>query len=164
MKPMIFEDGAATVAAPLRLRRYDAQSPPDPGAFVNCIVAMNDRTRPGSATLRFSDGSSWLDCTVPATIAPAAVDVTPLIRDAVREALPALLPPPTQRIALAAPVAAPVAAPAPSPHDAAALATAMLELAEMVQGLQLRVHACEQRVEQLERLSVSHVEIKGAAA
>lgn len=161
MKAVTMEGGAATVAAPLRLRRYDANAPPDPGAFVNCLIALNDRTRPGSASLRFSDGSSWLDCTPGlAAATPQSMDVTLLVQQAVRDAVPAAL------AALPRPVA-PMALPAPTveprPDENATLARAMLELAELVNDLQRRLHAAEARIDQLERMSVSHVEIKGAA-
>lgn len=162
MKPIEDRGNVAAATKPLRVRRYDAGHLPDPGECVDSLIAVNDRTRPGSASLRFSDGSSWLDCTPGlAAAAPQSMDVTLLVQQAVRDAVPAAL------AALPRPVA-PMALPAPAmeqrPDENATLARAMLELAELVNDLQRRLHAAEARIDQLERMSVSHVEIKGAAA
>lgn len=159
----VIEDKGAVAAAskPLRLRRYDAQHLPDPGECVDALIAVNDRSRPGPASLRYSDGSTWLECTgvvvqqtVTAPPVPQIVDVTPLVRDAVRDMLPALMPPAPMVQISASPVEA---KPAADTNDLRAIAQAHLAIAELVNELQRRLAEAESRIEYLERTAVASV-------
>jgi hypothetical protein len=148
MKPIELQGAVAAATRPLRLRRYEPGQLPDPGACVDSLIVVNDRSTPGSAGLRVSDGSSWLD---PGAAQPQSVDVTPIVREAVHELLPALLARP----------AAPALS-APPPDDVRAIAGHLLQMVDTVNDLAHRLAEAEARVEFLERTALGRAEIKGA--
>lgn len=148
MKPIENQGAVAAVTRPLRLRRYEAAHLPDPGSCVDSLIIVNDRSGPGSAGLRVSDGSSWLDPGGPRQ----TVDVTPLVREAVRELLQA----PSAPAALAAPTAAPV----PGTDDVRTVAAHMLQMLDTINALAQRLADAEARIEFLERSALARVEIR----
>lgn len=94
----VFEDlghcGKAT--KPLGLRVYEPGALPDPAQSPNALIAINDRSDGvPRARLAMSNGASWdmvaLTIDRPAGVMPTTVDVTPIIRQAVSEQLPALV-------------------------------------------------------------------------
>lgn len=160
MKPVELVGAVAAVTRPLRLRRYEAGHLPDPGACVDSLIAVNDRSRPGSVGLRFSDGSSWLACSgvVVQQQGPAhqTVDVTPLVQQAVREMLPALVP-------AAVPLLPSAGGAGPDAEQVRQLAGHMLQLVDTINDLAARLGDAEARLEFLERSAVARVELKGLA-
>lgn len=142
----VFEDGGthAVVAKPLRLRRFEAGNLPDPGECVDCLIIVNDR-RDGipRGRLYLSNGASWDPVAYlgeGTQAASPAVDVVPLVHQAVAEAV-AALPPPVQMLT---PAPMPLALPPPgSSREVLALvrrcedmATEMRVLAERIQFLE----------------------------
>ena len=154
MKPVELVGAVAAVTRPLRLRRYEAGHLPDPGACVDSLIAVNDRSRPGSVGLRFSDGSSWLACSgvVVQQQGPAhqTVDVTPLVQQAVREMLPALVP-------ASVPL---LPAPGPGGEQVRQLAGHMLQLVETVNDLTTRLAEAEARLDFFENSAVARVKLE----
>lgn len=129
---------------PLKLPRYDVSRLPDPGGHIDCIIIVNDPKDGPRARCAISNGASWDYLPWAHEIQPAqVVDVVPMVRQAVRDTLPALLPPPPTQRAIAAPLV-PVAVPSNDwADDRKALATAMLGMAEQINALQHRVHFLE---------------------
>ncbi len=125
---------------PFKLPRYEIGALPDPGPHVDCLIIVNDR-QDGQprARLALSNGASW-DMLAGLHDAPAGqvVDVVPMVRQAVRDTLPALLPAPAPVQMLAAPQSVAVTSDASKE-----LAACMLEMAEQINELQRRVHFLE---------------------
>lgn len=116
MKPLV-DDGHMLVAQkPFRLGRrvYAPDRLPCPVQHAGCLILVNDRHDAGRMRVAFSDGSSWAflvrageaeQTSEAVAVRPAEVDLTPIVRAAVNEALPAMLPAPV-RIVEHAPQAA----------------------------------------------------------
>lgn len=160
------QGGVAVVSSPRRLRRYEARHLPDPGECVDCLIVINDRgDGVPRARLALSNGASWDllrvgDDTTPASMpAVQTVDVTPLVREAVREMLPALVPQQTS-LALIPPPAAPAVQ---SSDDVRTLAAHMLQIVETINDLSRRLADAEERIEFLEQSALARVDVKGAA-
>lgn len=81
---------------PIGLRVYEPGALPDPGQCAHALIVVNDRSDGvPRARLMLSNGASWdpLAFTFDrqAGVMPTTVDVTPIIRQAVSEQLPALV-------------------------------------------------------------------------
>lgn len=135
----VVEDGGATsnVMKPLKLPVYEPGRVPDPVTCAGAAIIINSRTdgNPRPA-LAISNGASWdiyarvdqVQQSTQIVQSPTTVDVTPIVVQAVRDILPALVPrAPTPLIPQAAP---------PAMEDLKTLAKAYLELAEKVRELE----------------------------
>lgn len=136
----VVEDGGATtnVLKPLKLPVYEPGRLPDPVTCAGALIMINSRTdgNPRPA-LAISNGASWdiyarvdqVQQTTQIVQSPTTVEVTPLIQQAVRDMLPALVPRPQ-----------PQALPAPMPIDSEdpnlkLLAAGILEMEERLKAL-----------------------------
>ena len=152
------------VSKPVRLKVFAPGKLPDAAQMAGCLIVVNDPADGPRLRLALSNGAEWdrlgLVGDAPPAMVPALVDLMPAVRQAVVEALPALVARP-QPVALAAPMP-------PMPHagDTAALheanrqmAGAVLEMSEHVNGLLRRVADLEARCEYLEKHAVAAVNI-----
>lgn len=159
MAPVRDQGATVGVEKPLRLRRYEAGRLPDPGTAVDALIVVNDRSDGvPRARLAISNGASWdtVAWLSEAQGMAQVVDVSPMVRTAVREMLPALVAPaPTVQIAAPAVHAEPL--------DLRTLAQGVLDVAEQFGDLARRVVELEERCEFLERSALARVRIEGAA-
>ena len=97
---------ALSVAKPLRLHIREPHKLPDPTQCAGCIILINDRhdgnPRP---VLAISNGASWdryrLVADEPSravALPPAPHDLMPMVHEAVRQALPGMMPAPEVRM------------------------------------------------------------------
>lgn len=127
-----FEDagGIGKARFPVKLRRYSADSLPEPGRHVDCVIAVNDAASPDRPRLAFSDGSQWhrvFYC-----------DETPAAQPVAAPApAPVVVAQPVQDSAAVDQVRS----------DQAAMAATMTEMAHVINDLQ-------RRVVELERTSI----------
>ncbi len=141
-----FVDLGAAVQAnkPVRLPVRDPREGlPDPALCLNGLIVVNDPTDGmPRGRLALSNGATWdLIAYADELGRGQTVDVTPMIREAVREAMPAMLPAPMPQQALAAP--APVPEQTDWAEDRKLFSQALLEMAETINELQRRVHFLE---------------------
>ena len=140
MAKPIEQAGPVVVASmPLRLRSYHPSRLPDASECAGSIIVVNDSGVSDPPRLALAEGGRWRLLAYADEIkAPAAqtVDVTPLVRDAVRALLPAL-PAPVPVPALPAPVA-------DDDEFRKAMAQAVLTLTETVNDQQRRIAYLEQ--------------------
>ena len=140
----VFDDigHAGRATKPVGLRPYEPGALPDPAQCVNCLIVVNDRADGvPRARLALSNGASWdyLAFTIDAK-AGQAIDVTPLIRQAVVEQLPAL-------VQQQAPMR--IVSPPPQVHQVAD--GSVQQLAGVVGSLLERIAELEQRLDFVER-------------
>lgn len=146
-------DGSASM--PIGLRSYPSNRLPDAAANVGRVILINDS---GDGVPRgrmaLSNGASWDRIAFGDEVRQPAqvVDAEPMVRQAVRDMLPALMPKPQP---VAFPASVPVALPAGD--DMKALAAAMLDMAETINELQRKVHNLEHQVEFLASRAVDTV-------
>lgn len=81
---------------PIALRVYEPGALPDPGQCAHALIVVNDRSDGvPRARLMLSNGASWdpfaFTFDKASGVMPTTVDVTPIIRQAVSEQLPALV-------------------------------------------------------------------------
>ena len=124
----VIEDGGsvATISKPLRPPSYEPNRVPDPITCAGAVIVINDRHN-GELLPRLavSSGAAWVRLAYASEVTQNAVtvDVSPLVRAAVRDMLPALVP-------RANPIA--IAPPENNMEDVKNCARALLELAEEV--------------------------------
>lgn len=164
----IIEDVGAVIAArkPVRLPQYRRADLPDPAACCGALAIENENDGNPRARLVVSNGASW-DCVawlgdVSREAARQTIDVTPLVRHAVAEMLPALVSAPAL---VPAPAQAALPAPRPTAQDATsadmkAVAQAVLEMAEQINALQARVRDLEATCDYLANHALARVEVK----
>lgn len=126
----VIEDGGsvAVISKPLLLPIYEPHKVPDPITCAGAIIGINERGSTALPRIAMACGGSWrpyayaAEASAPVQIAqsPVTVDVTPLIQQAVRDMLPALVP-------RANPVA--IAPPENNMDDVKNCARALIELA-----------------------------------
>ena len=129
----VIEDGGsvATLSKPIRPPSYEPNRLPDPVTCAGAVIVINDRhNNELLPRLAVSSGGAWVRLAYVQEAAQNAVtvDVSPLVRAAVRDMLPALVPRAPQP-ALAAPMT----------HDddtVRTLAQAMLEFERRLSELQ----------------------------
>ena len=129
----VIEDGGAvaTLSKPIRPPSYEPSRLPDPVSCAGSVIIINDRhNNELLPRLAVSSGAAWVRLAYAQEVAQNAVtvDVSPLVRAAVRDMLPSLVPRAPQP-ALAAPM----------PHDdetVRTLAQAMLEFERRLSDLQ----------------------------
>lgn len=154
MRAITHEGHRVVAEGPFRIGRrvYSPDKMPCPVQCAGCVVLVNDRHGSGAMRLAFSDGSSWIyfvpdgasTSTQDVTTRPAEIDLTPLVRAAVNEALPALMPAPVRVVEHAAPRALPdMTGISELQNHVRVLATANLELAEQYARLLERVEFIE---------------------
>lgn len=156
MAKLITDDGlVATAQRPLRLPTYHPRALPDAAGCTHALIVVNDSADPTKGRLAISNGQSW-DRLARVDDAGSVVDITPIVRSAVSEMLPA-------RIATARPLAAPTVEASPvSPQtsqDTQAIAQAMLEMTETINQLLNKTHDLEQRVAFLEANALARAQI-----
>ncbi len=162
MKP--FEDlgHAVKVTKPFRLKRCEAGGLPDPGQCVDCLIVINDRNSPSRPSVAYSDGTTWLHLgwldqspqpSQAVVVQPVERDITPLIRAAVEQALPALVSQPAVRV---------IQGPQTPAIDVQPLAQGMLELSEHVNRILNENADLMARVEFLERHAIAHAKLEAA--
>jgi len=128
----VIEDGGATadVSKPIKPPNFEPNRLPDPVTCNGAVITINDRGNDERPRLAIAIGGSWVrlayfgeHATAPVQItsSPVNIDVTPMIRDAVRDMLPALVP-------RANPVA--IAPPENNMDDVKNCARALIELAD----------------------------------
>lgn len=162
MKP--FEDlgHAVKVSKPLRLRRWEGGNLPDPGQCVDCLIVINDRNSTARPSVAFSDGTTWLHLgwldqspqpSQAVVVQPVERDITPMIRAAVEQALPALVSQPAVRV---------IQGPQSAPVDLQPLAQGMLELSDHVTRILNENADLMARVEFLEKHAIAHAKLEAA--
>ena len=102
MRP-IDDDGHMLVATkPLRLGRrvYAPDKLPCPVQCAGCVILVNDRQDTGRLRMALSDGSAWVYFVREGEndVVSNSVDLTPLVRAAVADALPGLVANPVKVI------------------------------------------------------------------
>lgn len=171
MKP--FEDlgHAVRVTKPFRFKRYDAGKVPDPGQCVDCAIIINDRLNGDPRSrLALSNGASWdhvawLDDrpTAPnqsVAVRPTEIDLTPLVREAVKAEL-AGMPPAVKVIESRASVPDDTVKQLEDANRVAA--NALIEVVEHINSLLRDRAEMMARIEYLENHAIAKVGIKGAA-
>lgn len=145
--------------APPRPPVYEEHKLPDPVQCAGCIITINNRADGSSLRLAQSDGSRWRrlkyadEGDVAVTVQPPQ-DITHHIRAAVREALPAMLPPPeTMRV---------IPAPQPSGDAVKTLAAGQLELSEHVIKLMNDYADLAARLEFVEQHGIGRANLEAA--
>lgn len=162
MKP--FEDlgHAVKVTKPFRLKRCEAGGLPDPGQCVDCLIVINDRNSPSRPSVAYSDGTTWLHLgwldqspqpSQSVVVHPVERDITPMIRAAVEQALPALVSQPAVRV---------IQGPQTAQIDVQPLAQGMLELSEHVNRILNENADLMARVEFLEKHAIAHAKLEAA--
>lgn len=107
----VVEDGGcvAVISKPAQVPIYEPHRLPDPVTCAGSIIGINERGNKELPRLAYACGGSWHrlayigESTVITQQNPVTVDVTPLVQQAVRDMLPALVPRP-QPQALSAPM------------------------------------------------------------
>lgn len=127
----VIEDGGAVavISKPLLIPIYEPHKLPDPITCAGSIIGINERGSTALPRIAMACGGAWRpyayanEAAAPVQIAqsPVTVDVTPLIQQAVRDMLPALVP-------RANPVA--IAPPENNMDDIKKCARGLLELAD----------------------------------
>jgi len=138
----VVEDGGcvAVISKPAQVPIYEPQRLPDPITCAGSIIGINERGNNELPRLAYACGGSWHrlaylgESTVITQQNPVTVDVTPLVQQAVRDMLPALVPRP-QPQALPAPMALPS-----DDERIKVMAQAMLEMSEQIARLQHAVN------------------------
>lgn len=133
-------------------RVYSPDKMPCPVQCAGCVVLVNDRNGGGQMRLAFADGSSWVyfvpegasTTTLDVATRPAEIDLTPLVRAAVNEALPAMIPAPVRIVEHKPQTALPNMVEVDELREhVRVLATANLELADQYARLLERVDFIE---------------------
>ena len=78
---------------PLKLARYEPGELPDPKDWVDCLVIVNDRTNASAAHICLSSGTSWDRVAMAGDVVNPVTqtyDLTPIVRQAVQDLLPAV--------------------------------------------------------------------------
>lgn len=167
MRAITHEGHRVVSEGPFRVGRrvYSPDKMPCPVQCAGCVVLVNDRNGGGQMRLAFADGSSWIyfvpegASTSAQAVAtrPAEIDLTPLVKAAVNEALPALMPAPVRVVEhVAAPALPDMTRIEELQEHVRVLATANLELAEQYAKLL-------ERVEFIENTAVGRAELGDAA-
>lgn len=157
MAKIITDDGlVATALKPFRLPNYHPLALPDAAACTNALIVVNDSAKSSRPYVAVSFGSEWLPVMLQPDMIPNAVDLTPIVRSAVSEMLPA-------RIASARALAAPMVEASPVDPQAAldtqAIAQGLLEMSEAINRLSRENHDLQQRVAFLEANALARAQI-----
>lgn len=162
-KPIEDRGHKAEATKPLQIKRYEAGKLPDPGQCIDCIIVVNDRLdgQP-RARLAMSNGAAWDhlawmdDAKVGVHSArPAAVDLMPMIREAVDAALPDRTQAPPRLV-----IESTAQQVTHNTDDNSKLiADAMLEMSDHVTRMQRENADLMARVEFLEKYAVAKVNI-----
>lgn len=159
MKPIEDAGAVAKATKPLVPRPYEANKLPCPIQCAGAIITVNNRHDSGSLCAMQSDGSRWRrlkyadDGDVAVPVQPLQ-DITHHIRAAVRDALPAMLPPPDSlRV---------IQAPQPSGDAVKTLAAGQLELSEHVIKLMNDYADLAARLEFVEQHGIGRANLEAA--
>jgi hypothetical protein len=145
----------ARIGKPLALRTYEPGYLPDPAQCVDGLILVNDRSDGvPRKRLCLSNGASWDALAFVLDARAGPVDLTPVVRQIVTEALPGIVQP-----ALEMRLVSPVAAPVPS---VAALADAdKARLVDIVIDLTRRIEELEERLAFAERVgATTEIEVR----
>ena len=146
----------AEATKPLRLKRYQTGKLPDPGQCVDCLIIENDAMNGlPRAWLCMSNGATWdrIGEVAPSTalaVRPAEADLMPMMRSAVEQALPALMPK-MQELKV-------IQAPQQPQEGVSELAAAVLELSQEMTSMKRSNYMLEQENAEL-RARVEHIEL-----
>lgn len=160
-KPIEDKGHLIEATRPLKIKRYELGRLPDPGQCVDCLIIINDRSDgTPRGRLAMSNGASWdhlawLDEIKPSAavaVRPADIDLQPMIQEAVRQALPAVVHQPPMKLIQASPN---------EPSEAyKAMAQAVLEMSEHVNRLQFESAELRAEVEFLKKHAVAKVDVR----
>ncbi len=163
VKPIEDKGHLIEATRPLKIKRYELGRLPDPGQCVDCLIIINDRSDgTPRGRLAMSNGASWdhlawLDELKPGTavaVRPADIDLQPMIQEAVRQALPAVVHQPPLALKV-------IQGPAQDTSEAyKAMAQAVLEMSEHVNRLQFESAELRAEVEFLKRHAVAKVDVR----
>lgn len=155
--------GEATL--PIRLKAYDPSKLPDPITCNGALIVINDRGNDERPRIAIALGGTWVrlayageHATAPVQItsSPVNIDVTPMIRDAVRDMLPALVPRAIQPLL---PALAPMAI---DDDRLRTMAQAMLEFDERLKALQATSVKHGEAIEQIDQTLIPVPKVSAA--
>lgn len=158
VKPIEDKGHLIEATKPFKLKIVPPDRLPDPVQCAGSFIGVCNPADSASLYTVQSDGSRWRRIQYAdepgqaVAVRPADVDLTPMIQEAVRQALPAIVTPPALKV---------IQGPAQEPSEAyKAMAQAVLEMSEHVTRLQFESAELRAEVEFLKKHAVAKVDVR----